>query len=405
MSRWLRSVGDFLEKLDTGDNEEDDVLAARDFAKELSVQDFHDNDDEEPPTLETEPDPLGPASDDVLEYPDVALPQEATNDVTENQETKEGVFDDTTLGDQNFQTPNRKIELLGDGEPAAARQLPPATNPQQYRTPAQFEEESVDEEISAVLEGGEDTAAPLQERNLLDEKPLQSTIPTRVVDDGLLRELNFLKSKIKSMEIEKEDITREARKLRKHMVTLNEQLEAADTELDAQRNELLKAADSLESNRKQNAATLSDTKSKHVVLVKEMEQKHAAALAALKLQHLQQQDDLRQELLLMNNQNQQHAGNLGKRLEQLEDENSKLALERNDLLGQNRQLQSQHEDLAATLEDLQNRSDQYSTNEIEYENTVEKQREQIEQLTKQRQRDVQVRRSVLLFSSDTSMSS
>ena len=72
---------------------------------------------------ETEPDPLPPlgnASDDVLEYPDVALPQEAANDVTKNQETEEGGFDDTTLGDQNFETPPRKTELVCDDEATEA---------------------------------------------------------------------------------------------------------------------------------------------------------------------------------------------------------------------------------------------------------------------------------------------
>jgi hypothetical protein len=386
MSRWLHSVGAFLEKLDTGDNVVDDVLAARDFAKELKDQDFHEGDDDDPPAEEEQ---VSTVEADSLEYPEAAVPQEEGL-VAETQEAQSI----STLGDHDYQTPPRKAEL---GE---STRLPPVTNVQQYRTPAQFDEENIEASIVEASQGNilleeaaRDVAVPpVQEEDQLEGIPPASTPPTSM-NAALLRELNALKAKVKMMESEKEEITKEARKLRKHMVTLNEQLEAADIELDAQRGELVKAADSLESNRKLNAATLSDTKSKHAVLVKEMEQKHAAAVTALKQQHVQQQDDLRQELLMMNNQNQQHAGSLGKRLEVLEDENSKLALERNDLLGQNRQLQSQREDLAATLEDLQNRSEQYSASEIEYENIVEKQREQIEQLTKQRHRDVQVRRS------------
>lgn len=373
MSRWIRSVGDFLEKLDTGDEVEDDVLAARDFAKELKEQDFRvlEQDIEEPDNRD-------------LELP--ADPETALQGV-ENVDSEEGLHD-ILLENQDFQTPSRTAESLEH-----SHLTPQTTNLKQYLTPAQFEEESHDADIDPVVGLSQGTGNSLNEdTNDSTSAQVQETLPVSLpfVDDGPLRELKALKAKLKSMEAEKGEITVEARKLRKHMVTLNEQLEAADQELEAQRKELLKAAESLELNRKQSASILSDTKSKHAASVREMEQKHAAAITALKQQHVQQQDDLRQELLMMDNQNQQHAGSLGKRLEQLEDENSKLAIERNDLLGQTRQLQSQYEALSSTIEDLQNRSEQYSVREIEYETSVEKQRAQIEQLTKQRNKDVQM---------------
>lgn len=366
MSRWLRNVGDFLEKLDTGDEVEDDVIAARDFAKELKEQTLVDEGQE--------------AQEEVAVASDPGADLHYANEEQPENETSTIPFDSPPPTDKpnDLETPPRTSVSLQLGESEAA----PATNLKQYCTPAQFDAEEVENDTMSGDFGGGLDNKPKHEVN-------EAQGPTLTSDEGLLREVKQLKAKLKAMETEKGEINQEARKLRKHMVTLNEQLEAADNELDAQRKELLHAAESLETNRKHNTAAISELKSKNAALVKDMEQRHSAAIMALKQQHVQQQDDLRQELLLMNNQNQEHTGSLGKRLEQLEDDNSKLSIERNDLLGQTRQLQSQYEELSSTLEDLQSRSDQYSIKETEYEEIVEKQRAQIEQLTKQRNRDVQ----------------
>jgi hypothetical protein len=253
-----------LEKLDTGDEVEDDVLAARDFAKELKEQDF---DEDQTEALGVD---MPNGEPDLLVEDPEATSQEGPALAIESLEAKEGLYDDIALGNHDFQTPPKNAEHL----------TYPTTNLKQYLTPAQIEEE-IETANAISLEAAQANASLdatkdgplLQERNeLLGVPPAP-----QIVDDGLLRELKSLKAKLKSMETEKGEIVNEARKLRKHMVTLNEQLEAADNELEAQRRELLKAAESLESNRKHSASILSDTKSKHAASAKEMEQKHAAA--------------------------------------------------------------------------------------------------------------------------------
>lgn len=384
MARWLRNVGDFLEKLDTGDEVEDDVLAARDFAKELKEQTL-DEDNEEQAVREDK------ATDPILGVPKEHM--YAGGETIEANQTKLATTESEN-SPSDFQTPPRTANgLEEDTSPTTS-----TTNLKQYQTPAQFESEltttasSVSGQASGELGEDGDHEPNQNPPTASAHSPLvqheQPPLPA-AIDEGRQQEVKLLKSRLQAMEKEKGEINQEARKLRKHMVTLNEQLEAADKELDAQRKELIQAAESLETNRKQSSAAIAEMKSKHAAFVKDMEQQHSAALVALKQQHVQQQDDLRQELLLMNNQNQEHTGSLGKRLEQLEDDNSKLTIERNDLLGQRRRLQAQYEDLSVTIDDLQNRTDQYSIKEMEYEDTMEKQRVQIEQLTKQRNRDVQ----------------
>ena len=271
MSRWLRNVGDFLEKLDdkAGEGEVDDVAAARDLANSLRNASSLDDEEE---TTPQEPPPT--ASDSHL-----------TNATLEEASERSDIPDAEPDADDAIEEAEDAVESE-EGPPRPEEfQTPVAT------TPSNASESSKEQYMTPAL--------------------IPAEQPNNESDQRMLKQLQ---ARISSLEAEKSSIQQEARNLRKHMVTLNEQLDQADKEIEAQRAELEQAATTLATGREQAATKLQTVQKEHAAALAHLKQETADRLAAAAHQHQQQQDALRHEILQAHDEHQQEGGNLAQQL-------------------------------------------------------------------------------------------
>lgn len=152
---------------------------------------------------------------------------------------------------------------------------------------------------------------------------------------------------------------KEVRVLRKHVVSLNKQLEAAEAEMSAQRDELEGAAVRMEKDRARNKEEKVKLVTAHGQEVSALQAQHTQALADQQQRADQQLGEVRQQLKNLESRRQQEGGDWHKELEdaiQREKEASeKLRLiedEKATILAQTATLQSQQEALGSRIESL-----------------------------------------------------
>lgn len=111
------------------------------------------------------------------------------------------------------------------------------------------------------------------------------------------------------------ELQRETRTLRRHVVSLNKQLESAETELEAQRVELSQAGDRLEINRKKAKEEKEKLIAQHNSLLKTLQQEKDQLLSEIKTRHQQQLEGLQQKLRESDEKRMQEGGDWTKELE------------------------------------------------------------------------------------------
>ena len=106
------------------------------------------------------------------------------------------------------------------------------------------------------------------------------------------------------------DAQKEARTLRRHVVSLNKQLETAEAELEAQRSELQQAGDQLEKDRKKYKEEKEKLTAKHVEEVKALKKMQEQLLSDIKSQHQEEMQKIQQQMKIAEEQRMQEGGDM-----------------------------------------------------------------------------------------------
>jgi hypothetical protein len=173
-------------------------------------------------------------------------------------------------------------------------------------------------------------------------------------------------------------VQKEARTLRRHVVALNKQLEGAEREVLAQRNELEQAADRMTKDAARHKDEREKERATHQSQVQALRSEHDAALQAQKAKYEALLDESRSQLKAVEQQRRQEGGNRDKELaDALDRESQALAQlasvedERATLLSQIATLQSQQESLGSRLESLSQTAENAFAREREAEERLD----------------------------------
>jgi hypothetical protein len=363
MSHWLKSVNTLLEKLDdraetvaaerTGIQEDEnagdihDILAKRG----LGSASREDEDQEELEVAENEWEGLEPKSEDAPEKtsaedtagepePEPAASREESRPVAvRDGNTKEEPVEvppDTFevvvaagLEKGEIQKPTEQPELAEHSAEVKAAATPPEepkdetqttntdTNTDTDTDAKEQQQQAVSNDtVETILPAAPEPNSSSKTSNLPPPPPKKKPPPPKAAPSSRSQ---------KNATIEAKEAQKEARTLRRHVVSLNSQLEAAESELQAQRKELELAAVRMEKDRKK------------AKLDKEAAQKKSAQeLAALKMQHQQilteqesrfenQIASFRATIEQVEDQRQQEGGNMNKELAQFQEREQELS--------------------------------------------------------------------------------
>jgi len=263
--------------------------------------------------------------------------------------------------------------------PTGSSMVPPETP---FMTPAQGPAPRT------ARNDSEPTEAPKEDRVVtLDTE--SSTSASRSNDMGNAREQQQLQEKLQTYKTlldkalrQKEaavaEANRESRTLRRHMITLNEQLEAADKEIEAQRRELDGVAVRLENDERKRREVQEAERARHAQELQQQKERHDRVLAEQKGQLESRVEDLRKQLALAQFQLQQEGGERNKELydaatreQDMKGKIASLEDEKDTLLTQIATLQSQQTTLASRLESLTQTADSALAREREAEERLD----------------------------------
>lgn len=147
-----------------------------------------------------------------------------------------------------------------------------------------------------------------------DRKPPATSVNSKIVEDGAVAISGLDYNEYKNAVAQAREAQKEARTLRRHVVTLNSQLENAEAEINAQRNELERAAERMEKDRIRNKEEREKEKARHAEEMKQMKQQHETSLAEHKKRFEQQLEDARQHLRQVEERRMQEGGDWNKEL-------------------------------------------------------------------------------------------
>jgi hypothetical protein len=192
-------------------------------------------------------------------------------------------------------------------------------------------------------------------RESLSEAPeSHGTLPTNSKHQQLQRQ-----SSEQTREAQKE-----ARLLRRHVVSLNSQLEKAEAELQAQRIELERAGELMEQDRNKNRTLREQEQARQTEEVKKLKASHEAAIKDMKQRYDQQTEELRRQLKDLENRRMQEGGDWNKELaeamqreQEMTHKCAFLEDEKLTLLNHITTLQSQQEALGSRVESLMQTTD------------------------------------------------
>jgi hypothetical protein len=153
---------------------------------------------------------------------------------------------------------------------------------------------------------------PIIQTPLKEERKLQTPSSKADEVDVSISGLDY--NEYKAALAQARDAQKEARTLRRHVVSLNSQLESAEAEMTAQRNELERAAERMEKDRIRNKEEREKEKARHAEEVKQMKQQHENSLAEHKKRFEQQLEDARQHLRQVEERRMQEGGDWNKEL-------------------------------------------------------------------------------------------
>lgn len=390
MSRWLSNVHNLLEKLDgtveeviEEQREEDvnkfDSILAKRGLKEDAVED-------EPGNLqETKCDSTDVVQDAEVEMQDntsVQSPQLGTGENIDennsNSEPKAEKFHAESEVKEASQCSDSIQEETND-EPLEDETIVVSDSEEKVvETPSKHSEASTSE--SEEIAEGKIEATPVEEQetssNEISTEALFKLVPgssQRVVPTSSVSEQKLTKALADVGELQ-----RETKTLRRHVVSLNKQLESAESELQAQRVELSQAGDRLETNRKKAKEEKEKLNSQHSSLVKTLQQEKDQLLNEIKTRHQQQLEELQQIVRESDEKRMQEGGDWTKELDNTRERERelvrKLALvedEKSTLLSQISTMQSQYDRVQSRLDSISQTADNAMMREREAEDKLD----------------------------------
>mmetsp|Transcript_6587 Transcript_6587/g.16227 ORF Transcript_6587/g.16227 Transcript_6587/m.16227 type:complete len:779 (-) Transcript_6587:239-2575(-) len=203
-----------------------------------------------------------------------------------------------------------------------------------------------------------------------DKEPMNQSQTVRSTDRS--------KKEIRDLVIERKEAQKEARTLRRHIVSLNNQLESAESELQAQRKELDRAAERIEKDCLRNERERGETLKRSSEEILSLKTKHAESLKDQQARFEEQLERYRKKLSDEEKLRKQQGGDWDKEISSAIDrENSmrkklnSLEDEKSILLSQISTLQAQQTALGSRLESLSQAADNAMQRERDVENRLD----------------------------------
>jgi len=188
-----------------------------------------------------------------------------------------------------------------------------------------------------------------------------------------------LEQKLKKSLLDVRDAQKESRTLRRHVVSLNTQLDTAENEIRAQRNELERAAERFEKDRTRHKQEKENLKLGHTKELQQLKQQHDTTLEEQKKRSTEQLDNARQQLQDMEQRRMQEGGDWTKELEEAVKREQQMAQrltmmedEKSTLLSQVSSLQAQQTTLEARLDSVSLTAENAMERETEAEDRLDK---------------------------------
>jgi len=186
------------------------------------------------------------------------------------------------------------------------------------------------------------------------------------------------RKEIRELVIERKEAQKEARTLRRHIVSLNDQFETAELELQAQRKELERAAGRMEKNRLQHKEEKEASQKRGTTEITLLQTRHEKSLKEQQARFEEQLERYRKKLSDEEKQRKQQGGNWDKEMSNAIDRehNMRQTLdlledEKAVLLSQISTLQGQQTALGSRLESLSQAADNAMQRECDVENRLD----------------------------------
>ena len=183
------------------------------------------------------------------------------------------------------------------------------------------------------------------------------------------------RKEIRELTMERKEAQKEARTLRRHIVSLNDQLEAAESELQAQRKELERAAERMEKDRVRHKDEKEVTKKQKDAEITQLKTEHTKSMEAQQTRFEEQLDRYRKKLSEEEQRRKQEGGDWNQEMSNAIDREQEIRQtltvmedEKSVLLTQISTLQGQQAALGSRLESLSQAAD----NAMERERDAEK---------------------------------
>ncbi|KAG7349339.1 golgin subfamily A member 5 [Nitzschia inconspicua] len=405
MSRWLSSVNNLLEKLDdrvetvveeraalSQVNDDADDLGGRGggidnktaslenilVKRGLSAVDSKDEEQEEdhgtttedelPPAVEVEPE----GSEATCSNPEIINePTVESMGYTENTTIVEvAPASEASLSGEN-NTNERQSSLEGKESVPVTEKLQDTSSEDPENETNTVHESHTENSRPAIL------AANTQSMTFPPTQPSNVSTPTK----KLVRPTTGTPTrtqKERELIMEMKEAQKEARTLRRHVVSLNEQLEAAESELQAQRKELERAAERMEKDRlrsKQEKESFQKRQAQEISLLKDQNEK---TLKDQQRRFEEQIEGYRKRLLEEENKRKQEGGDWNKEISQAIDREQEMRLrasaledEKLILLSRISTLEGQQMALGSQLESLTQAADNAIEREREAEDRLD----------------------------------
>ena len=415
MSRWLHNVGNFLEKLDdqaervvdeqleslNDDNNEAEpqdissILASRGLQQTASKDNEEDDDGLKPSRRnDSERSDVEEATGETRKDGSTAIdelatitpsPAEEMNALT-NAGTKgeEAIFDAT--GPDNTEssvTANKSTDQKEEGKASS----PDSTESTSLGNQEEMASRSVKEEDKANQ--AEDHTSELEVKQASsrrsNQQPQEEVQKTEMPRRPISAPMSLPSTKGQHQYPQDEtnskllqEAQKEARTLRRHVVSLNSQLECAEREIQAQREELERAGDRLEKDRSRFKQELEKERSRQTLEVDQLRKAHEQTLAEAKRRADAMLEEVRTQMRDLEQRRMQEGGNTQKELSEATHREQqaiqKLAMAEQEnavLLSQISTLQAQQDALGSRLESLTQTADNAMTREREAEDRLD----------------------------------
>jgi hypothetical protein len=410
MSRWLTNVNALLEKLDDRVEtvveervyaQDDEGMTAKDAALDdilakrgLSLAASKDDDDEDDHVQDTNDEESNAAVDleagtaplemSGIEQEENALPQTNTTDQSRSE------ID--SINDKTGDTNENVKEVTNECEDESQN----ATN--EYGDPERFVEAAKDKKDAPAEEKQEKEASLMAATSLSEGKTESQTSATKAVVPPVSTPTKKQSTsaaasnpvsrpppgtpnrsqKEKQLTLDMKEAQKEARTLRRHVVSLNEQLEAAENEIQAQRKELERAAERMEKDRVRTKEEKEASQKRHAQEVALLKAQSEQTLKEQQARFEEQLEGYRKRLAEEENKRKQEGGDWNKEIAQAIDREqemrnavSSLEEEKAVLLSQISTLQGQQTALGSRLESLTQAADNAMEREREAEDRLD----------------------------------